>query len=86
MLEDMLRMHVIDQQSRWEEYIHLVKFTYNNGYHSSISMSPFQELYGRPCHTPLSWDTLEDKVLLGLDMLQGLEQQVQHIREHMTVV
>ena len=50
-----------------------LEFTYNNGYHSSIVMAPFQEFYGRPCRTPLSWDNLEDKILLGPDMLQDLE-------------
>ena len=45
-LEDMLRMYVMDRQNRWEEFIHLVEFAYNNGYHSSIGMAPFQALYG----------------------------------------
>ena len=61
----------------------MVEFAYNNGYHSSIGMAPFQALYGRPCRTPLSWDNLEDKTLLGPDMLQDLEQQVKRIREHL---
>lgn len=82
-LEDMLRMYVMDQQSCWEEYLHLVEFAYNNGYHSSIGMAPFQALYGRPCRTPLSWDRLEDRVLLGPEMLRDIEQQVARIREHL---
>lgn len=73
-LEDMLRMYVMDQQSCWEDYLYLVEFIYNNGYQSSIGMSPFQALYGRPCRTPLSWDQLEDRVLLGLEMLRDMEQ------------
>lgn len=81
-LEDMLRMYIMDRQNKWEEYLHLVEFTYNNGYHSSIGMTPFKELYGRPCRTPLSWDNLEDRTLLGPEMLQDLEQQVKRIREH----
>lgn len=69
-LEDMLHMYVMDQQSRWEDYIYLVEFAYNNGYHSSIGMSPFQALYGHPFRTPLSWNRLEDRVLIGLDILR----------------
>ena len=53
-LEDMLRMYVMDQQSHWEKYLPLVEFAYNNSYHSSIGMPPFEALYGRPCRTPLS--------------------------------
>jgi hypothetical protein len=45
-IEDMLRMYVMDQPSKWEDYIHLVEFSYNNGYHASLKMSPFEALYG----------------------------------------
>ena len=30
-LEDMLRMYVMDKPTKWEDYLHLVKFAYNNG-------------------------------------------------------
>jgi hypothetical protein len=79
----MLRMYVMDRQNKWEEYLHLVEFAYNNGYHSSIGMAPFQALYGRPCRMPLSWDNLEDRDILGPDLLLDLEQQVKRIREHL---
>ena len=31
-IEDMLRMNVIDNPSKLEDYLHLVDFSYNNGY------------------------------------------------------
>ncbi len=31
-LEDMLRMYVMHQQRKWEEYLPQVEFSYNNGY------------------------------------------------------
>ena len=31
-LEDMLRMHVMHQPRKWEDYLQLVEFTYNNSY------------------------------------------------------
>jgi hypothetical protein len=43
----MLRMYVMDKPSRWEDYLHLVEFSYNNGYQASLKMSPFEEIYGR---------------------------------------
>jgi transposase InsO family protein len=46
-IEDMLRMYVMDKTSKWEDYLHLVEFTYNNGYQDSLRMSPFEALYGR---------------------------------------
>jgi hypothetical protein len=46
-IEDMLRMYVMDKPSKWEDYIHLVEFSYNNGYQASLKMSSFEALYGR---------------------------------------
>ena len=46
-IEDMLRMYVMDKPSKWEDYLHLVEFAYNNGYHASLNMSPFEALYDR---------------------------------------
>jgi acyl-ACP thioesterase len=31
-VEDILRMYVMDKPSKWEGYLHLVEFIYNNGY------------------------------------------------------
>jgi transposase InsO family protein len=39
-IEDMLRMYVMEKPSRWEESIHLVEFSYNNGYQESLNMIP----------------------------------------------
>jgi hypothetical protein len=46
-LEDMLRMHVMHQPKKWEDYLPLVEFSYNNGYQESLKMIPFESLYGR---------------------------------------
>jgi hypothetical protein len=53
-LEYMLRMHVMHQPRKWEDYLPLVEFAYNNGYQASLKMSPFKALYGRPCNTPVN--------------------------------
>jgi hypothetical protein len=45
-IEDMLRMYVMDKPSKWEDYFHLVEFSYNNGYQASLKMSLFESLYG----------------------------------------
>jgi hypothetical protein len=46
-IEDILRMYVMDKPSKWEDYLHLVEFAYNNGYHASLKMSPFEALYDK---------------------------------------
>ena len=53
------------QPSKWEEYLQLVEFAYNNGYHSCLNMSPFEAMYGRKCNIPISWDNPTDKVIVG---------------------
>ena len=65
-LEDLLRMYVKDQPSKWEDYLHLVEFTYNNNYQTSARFSPFKILYGRKFHTPISWSNPVDRLVLGL--------------------
>ena len=73
-MEDMLRMYVMDNQTQWEKHLPLVEFAYNNSYHSSIGMPPYEALYGRPCKTPLSWDRLEDRVTVGPELIQEMEE------------
>ncbi|CAN6697952.1 unnamed protein product [Malus baccata var. baccata] len=41
----------------------LMEFTYNNSYHSSIGMSPFEALYGKSCRTTLYWSKDRHKSL-----------------------
>ena len=67
-------MYYMDQKYKWEEYLPLVEFSYNNSYHSSLGMASFEALYGKKCQTPISWDRLEDKVIVGLVMLKEMEE------------
>jgi hypothetical protein len=48
-----LRACVLEQGVSWAECLPLIAFTYNNSFHSSIGMAPFEALYGRRCRTPL---------------------------------
>jgi hypothetical protein len=79
-IEDMLRMYVMDKPSKWAYYLHLVEFSYNNGYQSSLKMSPFEALYGRKCNTPVSWDNPIDIVVLGPEFLKDIEYQMVKIK------
>jgi len=69
-LEDLLRACVLEQGGAWDTYLPLIEFTYNNSYHSSIGMAPFEALYGRRCRTPLCWHESGESVVLGLEMVQ----------------
>jgi hypothetical protein len=74
--EDMLRMYVMDQPSKWEDYIHLIEFSYNNGYQASLKMSPFEAIYGRKCNTLVSWDNTIDMKIAGPYLPKEMEEQM----------
>jgi hypothetical protein len=44
-VKDMLQMYIRTKPNKWEECLQLVEFAYNNGYHTSAKMSPFEALY-----------------------------------------
>lgn len=72
-VEDMLRAYVMEQPTKWEDCLHLVEFAYNNGYHTSLLMSPFEVLYGWKCRTPSSWSRPKDRLMLGPEMFKEME-------------
>ena len=49
-------MYVRDYPKKWEDYLHSVKFAYNNYYQSSAKLSPFGIFYGIKCNTPITWN------------------------------
>jgi len=84
-LEDMLRMYVMGQPNKWEDYLHLVEFSYNNHYHASAKLSQFEILYGRNCNTPISWSNLIDQVMLGPELLKEMELTVKHVQSNLKI-
>ncbi|WMV24634.1 hypothetical protein MTR67_018019 [Solanum verrucosum] len=50
----MLRACLIDFKGNWY-HLPLIEFNYNNNYHSSIDMAPFEALYDRRCRSPIGW-------------------------------
>jgi len=78
-LEYMLSMYVMQQPTKWEEYLHLVEFVYNNSYHESLKMSPFDVLYGKKCRKPANWSSPGDKLISGPYMLIQMEQTIKKV-------
>ena len=75
-LEDMLHMFVMQKSHKWEDYLPLVEFVCNNGHHESLSMSPFEVLYGRKCKVPIDWNNPVNKLALATNMLAEMEETV----------
>ncbi|GAU47013.1 hypothetical protein TSUD_403230 [Trifolium subterraneum] len=82
-LEDLLRACVLEQGESWDSCFPLIEFTYNNSFHSSIGMAPFEALYGRRCCTPLCWYESGDNVVLGPDIVQETTEKIRMIKEKM---
>ena len=79
----MLRMYVMNKPSKWEEYLHLVEFSYNNHYQASAKLSPFEILYGRKCNTPISWSNPVDRLMLGPNLLKDMELTVKQVQRNL---
>jgi len=82
-LEDLLRSCVLDHMGNWNDVLPLVEFTYNNSYHSSIGMAPYEALYGRRCRTPLCWYQDSEAFVLGPEFLQQTTSKVKLIQDRM---
>ncbi|XP_051117327.1 uncharacterized protein LOC127242037 [Andrographis paniculata] len=48
-------------------------------------MAPFEALYGRRCRTPLSWDDMSDRLILGPEMIEESKNKIRVIREKMKI-
>jgi hypothetical protein len=75
-LEDMLRACALKHGGSWDKSLPYAEFSYNNSYQASLKMSPFEDLYGRKCTTPLYWDQTSERQFFGPEIIQEAEEQV----------
>ncbi|GJY42479.1 putative reverse transcriptase domain-containing protein [Tanacetum coccineum] len=68
----MLRACVIDFGNGWDRHLSLIKFSYNNNYHTSIKAALFEALYGRKCHSLVCWAEVGDAQLTGFTLERGI--------------
>ena len=79
----MLRACALDLKGSWASHLPLVEFAYNNSYHSSIKAAPYETLYGRKCRSPMRWDEVGERKLLGPDIIQRTCEKVYMIRDRL---
>ncbi|KAI3725499.1 hypothetical protein L1987_65289 [Smallanthus sonchifolius] len=82
-MEDMLRACVIDFDGNWDTHLPLIKFSYNNSYHTSLKCTPFEALYGRKCRSPLCWAEVGDNRLTGPEIIQETTDKIFKIRDRL---
>ncbi|KAH0776134.1 hypothetical protein KY290_007545 [Solanum tuberosum] len=85
-LEDMLRACVIDFKGNWDDHLPLIEFTYNNSYHSSIQMAPYEALHGRRCRSPIGWFEVGEAGLIRPDLVHQAMEKVKVIQERLKTV
>ena len=60
----------------------LIEFAYNNSYHASIEVAPYEALYGRKCISPLCWEVGE-RQLTGPELAQVTSEKVPIIQQRL---
>ncbi|KAJ9546856.1 hypothetical protein OSB04_019399 [Centaurea solstitialis] len=82
-LEDMLRACVLDFGGSWDTYLPLAEFSYNNSYHASIGIPPYEMLYGRRCRTLVCWGEVGQRELGSTEIVQKTTESIELIRERL---
>ena len=59
----------MDFGGSWKDHMPLVEFSYNNNFQTSIGMTPYEALYGRKCISPICWNDVGEKKLLGSNLV-----------------
>ncbi|GJV22888.1 putative reverse transcriptase domain-containing protein [Tanacetum coccineum] len=59
----------------------LVEFLYNDSYHTSIKVTPFEALYGRKCRSPVCWAEVGDAQLTGPEIVHETTKKIIQIKK-----
>ena len=59
----------------------MIDFAYNNSYHSSIQMAPYEVSYSRKYQSLNGWFDVNETELIGPDLIQQVVDKVKLIQE-----
>ena len=79
----MLRACTLDYARSSDHNLPLVEFAYNNNYHSSIGMAPYEALYGWRCRTPVCWKEVGEREPSKVDLMDQTKEVVGLIRKRL---
>ncbi|GKA91229.1 putative reverse transcriptase domain-containing protein [Tanacetum coccineum] len=93
-LEDIFRASVIEFENGWERHLPLIEFSYNNSYHASIKVAPFEALYGQestkssrkclseePLAIPLDEIHIDDKLYFVEEPVEIMDHEVKRLKQ-----
>ena len=62
-----------------------MEFASNNSYPASIGMVPYEALYGRKSRTPVCWDKVGERKLVGLEIVQVTCDKIKVMRDRLKI-
>nr|GFA88240.1 putative reverse transcriptase domain-containing protein [Tanacetum cinerariifolium] len=77
----MLRACVVNFGKGWVNHLPLVEFSYNNSYHASIKVAPFEALYGRKCRLPICWNEVGEFHFTGPEIVKETTKKIVQIKQ-----
>lgn len=84
--EDMLRACVIHFKGNWDNHLLFIKFSYNNSYHLSNSMEPFEALYGKQCRSRVGWFKVGESSLFCTEIIHDAFEKVWVLRDRLKIL
>ena len=69
-LEDILWVCLLEFKNSWVKHLSLVEFAYNNSFLASISIAPYEALYGKKCRISICWDKVGEWKLDDVELIE----------------
>nr|GFB34084.1 reverse transcriptase domain-containing protein [Tanacetum cinerariifolium] len=67
----------------WVNHLPLVEFSYNNSYHATIKVAPFEALYSQKRRSPVCWTEVGKAQILGPELIQETTIKIVQIKQRM---
>jgi len=77
----MLRACALEYVGNWDHNLPLVEFAYNNSYHFSVHMAPYEVLYERCHRTAICWEEVGERKLSKVELIDHIKEIVNKIKE-----
>ena len=78
-----IKIFHIDFKGNWIQFLPLVEFAYSKSFQATIGMALYKALYGYKCRSPLYWDEVRERQLLGPEIVQDTKDKIALIRKRM---
>jgi hypothetical protein len=81
-IEDMLHAYVANKPTKWEQYLPLLEFAYNNSRHTSTGYSPFMLMYGFQPRAPIDVTFNRDEFDCKQNFLRDMQEMLHIARDN----